>query len=117
MIVKSIKGENGLVLTKRYKSLYSLDLGKGYSAVLFNTPNDDYIVVDPYKYIDADGKEVEVSGYIQGVDEPYKTINHSFQTVIATPAQTAYMTVQGEWAVYYNRAGKIVGIELFDGQF
>ena len=78
---------------------------------------DDYIVVDPYKYIDADGNEVEVSGYIQGVDESYKTINHSFQTVIATPAQTAYMTVQGEWAVYYNRAGKIVGIELFDGQF
>lgn len=46
MIVRSIKGEDGLVLNKRYKSLYSLDLGMGYSAVLFNTPNDDYIVVD-----------------------------------------------------------------------
>ena len=45
-LARSIKGEDGLVLTKRYKSLYSLDLGRGYSAVLFNTPNDDYIVVD-----------------------------------------------------------------------
>jgi hypothetical protein len=77
----------------------------------------DYIIVEPFAYIDADGNEVVENGYIQGVSDPYKVINSNFQTVIATPAQTAYMTVQGEWAVYYNRAGKIVGIEYFDGQF
>ena len=40
-----------------------------------------------------------------------------FSTVIATAGDVAFMTVQGEWAVYYNRAGKIVGIEYFEGQF
>jgi hypothetical protein len=55
-------------------------------------------------------------GSIQGVTVKTE-VNKKLGTVIATPAQTAYMTVQGEWAVYYNRAGKIVGIELFDGQF
>ena len=55
-------------------------------------------------------------GYIQGVSVKTE-VNKKLGTVIATPAQTAYMTVQGEWAVYYNRAGKIVGIEYFDGQF
>ena len=56
------------------------------------------------------------NGYIQG-SRVFNRINKAFQTVIATPDQTAYMTVQDEWAVYYNRAGKIVGIEYFDGQF
>lgn len=46
LIVKFIKGESDSVLTKHCKSLFSLGLEKGYSAVLFNTPNDDYIVVD-----------------------------------------------------------------------
>lgn len=46
IIVKCIRGEDDYVLTKHNKSLFSLDLGKGYSAVLFNTANDDYIVVD-----------------------------------------------------------------------
>lgn len=46
IIAKSIKGEDGLVLTKHQKSLYSLDLGGCYVGILFNTPNDDYIVVD-----------------------------------------------------------------------
>ena len=55
-------------------------------------------------------------GSIQGKNVSRAT-NTKLGTVVATPAQTAYMTVQGEWAVYYNRAGKIVGIEYFDGQF
>ena len=55
-------------------------------------------------------------GYIQGVSVKTE-VNKKLGTVIATPAQAAFLTVQGEWAVYYNRAGKIVGIELFDGQF
>ena len=83
----------------------------------YGLTKDDCVIVEPYKYINAKGEEVEVSGSIQGFYGSYKYINHDFQTVTATPAQTAYMTVQGEWAVYYNRAGKIVGIELFDGQF
>ncbi len=93
-------------------------------------PADDYIIVRPTQaYVEKEGKDffgnpttVKVyldrvnPGYIQGVS--VKTdVNKKLGTVIATPAQTAYMTVQGEWAVYYNRAGKIVGIEYFDGQF
>jgi len=65
---------------------------------------------------DPKGNTVFSEGYIQGYTVTTK-VNKKLGTVIATPAQTAYMTVQGEWAVYYNRAGKIVGIEYFDGQF
>jgi hypothetical protein len=61
--------------------------------------------------------EAEYSvGKIQGYTVTTK-VNTKLSTVKATPDQTAFMTVQGEWAVYYNRAGKIVGIEYFDGQF
>ena len=67
--------------------------------------------------ITVDGKDVVVPGSIQLIEE-YDGINpKSIQTVNATPLQTAFMTVQGEWAVYYNRAGRIVGIEKFEGQF
>ena len=67
-------------------------------------------------YIDIDGDLVD--GWIRYTD-PCGTYvaNHHYYTVKATPADTAYMTQQGDWAVYYNRAGKIVGIELFEGQF
>lgn len=80
----------------------------------------DYPTVDGYydiliPYIDE--FNVYHPGYIQLIEEYDGIDPKSIQTVIATPDQTAYMTVQGEWAVYYNRAGKIVGIELFDGQF
>jgi len=62
------------------------------------------------------GDKVFVPGYIRGVDTKVE-FNNKYSTVVATPADTAFMTVQGEWAVYYNRAGKIVGIEYFEGQF
>ena len=64
----------------------------------------------------VEGSWTYTNGYIQGYTVKTQ-VNKKLGTVIATPAQTAYMTVQGEWAVYYNRAGKIVGIEYFDGQF
>jgi len=90
-------------------------------------PSHAYIEVDgkdtfgnPIKMkqylFDNEGNPVINEGYIQGISVSTKT-NTKLGTVVATPAQTAYMTVQGEWAVYYNRAGKIVGIEYFDGQF
>lgn len=80
--------------------------------------DEDYIIVLPFEYVDATGKTIKVNGSIKLADEIFDGIDpKSIQTVIATPAQTAFMTVQGEWAVYYNRAGKIVGIEYFDGQF
>jgi hypothetical protein len=73
---------------------------------------------------DPDGNKMYREGYIQGfsvtveqntkIDLPTAPV---VSTVSATPLQTAFMTVQGEWAVYYNRAGRIVGIEKFDGQF
>ena len=76
-----------------------------------------YDIQKPTVVKDADGNDVVVPGYIQLI-EKYDGIDpESIQTVIATPDQAAFLTVQGEWAVYYNRAGKIVGIELFDGQF
>jgi len=101
------KGESPLTVSDQiasYKSQY---------------PGLNYDIVLPHSYTPVGGgKTVTVNGYIQlesiitnGIDP------ESIQAVEATPAQTAYMTVQGEWAVYYNRAGKIVGIELFDGQF
>ena len=80
--------------------------------------DEDYIIVLPFEYVDATGKTIKVNGSIKLADETFDGIDpESIQTVIATPDQTAFMTVQGEWAVYYNRAGKIVGIEYFDGQF
>ena len=73
---------------------------------------EEYDFAAPYEVYDAKtGEKIVVPGYIKG--EKYVPVT----SVIATPADTAFMTVQGEWAVYYNRAGKIVGIEYFDGQF
>lgn len=78
---------------------------------------DEYSIVMPRQEINEKGKKVTVEGSIQGRRNPYKFINPDFQTVIATPDQIAYMTEQDGWAVYYNRAGKIIGVELFNGQF
>ena len=80
-------------------------------------PGLNYEIVLPVEYVDLDGDTVWSYGYIKLHDVEDGIDPKSIQTVIATPGQTAFMTVQGEWAVYYNRAGKIVGIEYFDGQF
>ena len=110
-------------------------------------PSDDYEIVRPgpvTKTVEVKDKFGNVStkqepvknergvvlyhdGYIQGisvkteknekVDLPVAPEAPVVSTVDANPLQTAFMTVQGEWAVYYNRAGRIVGIEKFDGQF
>ena len=76
-----------------------------------------YDIQKPTVVKDEDGNDVVIPGYIQLIEEYDGIDPESIQTVIATPDQAAFLTVQGEWAVYYNRAGKIVGIELFDGQF
>ena len=76
----------------------------------------DYDIELPVEYVDEDGKTHTSFGYIQ-LDAVYDGINpKSISTVNAKPSDTAYMTVQGEWAVYYNRAGKIVGIEYYDAE-
>ena len=77
---------------------------------LYGLTSADCVIVEPIE-VDKDGAKIVVPGYIKGA----KTTPIS--TVSATAGQTAFMTVQGEWAVYYNRAGNIVGIEKFDGQF
>ena len=83
-----------------------LDAKGAFDEAKWNKAIEDYVTMYP-EYSD-----------LQGTDPcPIIRKNHHFQTVIATPDQTAFMTVQGERAVYYNRAGKIVGIEYFDGQF
>ena len=79
----------------------------------FGNPITEEVDVKKYK----DNKyPIYEEGSIQGVTVKTE-VNKKLGTVIATPAQAAFYTVQGEWAVYYNRAGKIVGIEYFDGQF
>ncbi len=81
-------------------------------------PDLVYDIIPPVTLVDADGNPVDViPGRIQGTVVRPGINPKSISTVSATPSQTAFMTVQGEWAVYYNRAGKIVGIELFEGQF
>ena len=77
---------------------------------LYGLTLKDCEVVAPKEVI-KDGAKTVIPGYIKGA----KTVPIS--TVVATPAQAAFLTVQGEWAVSYNRAGKIVKIEKFDGQF
>lgn len=78
---------------------------------------DEYKIVMPYQYFNEKGKKITVKGSVQGWRNPYKVVNPGFQTAIATPDQIAYLTEQDGWAVYYNREGKIVGVEFFDGQF
>ena len=61
--------------------------------------DEDYIIVLPFEYVDATGKTIKVNGSIKLADETFDGIDpKSIQTVIATPGQTAFMTVQGEWA-------------------
>lgn len=77
-----------------------------------------YDWVLPVKYVDKDGNVKWTEGYIQGNGYSFNGIDpKSISTVKATPDQAAFLTVQGDWAVYYNRSGHIVGIELYDGQF
>ena len=81
---------------------------------LSNVKKDSLELVRPT--IDEDG--IVWNGHIRFVYKCHvNNVNHHFQTRNATPDQTAFMTVQNGWAVYYNRSGKIVGIELFEGQF
>ena len=100
-----------------------LDAKGAFDEAKWNKAIEDYVTMYP-EYSDLTiirpvvNGAIVVDGFIQGTDPcPIIRKNHHFQTVIATPDQTAFMTVQGERAVYYNRAGKIVGIEYFDGQF
>jgi hypothetical protein len=65
--------------------------------------------------VDTNGNLIG-TGYIVG-SRVFNRVNKYYQTVKATPDQAAFLTVQDGWAVYYNRAGKIVGIEPFEGQF
>ncbi len=81
---------------------------------LSNVKKDSLEIVRPR--VNARGNLID--GSIQFTYKCHtNVVNPYFQTVVATPDQTAFMTVQNGWAVYYNRAGKIVGIELFEGQF
>jgi len=82
-----------------------------YYKTLFPLDNeDDYEIVLPQVIENGPYTEI-IPGYIKG--SSFRPIS----TVKATAADHAYFTVQGDWAVYYNREGKIVGIEVFDGQF
>ena len=81
-----------------YKALFPLD------------NEDDYEIVLPQVIKNGPFTDI-IPGYIKG--SSFRPIS----TVRAYPSDHAYFTVQGDWAVYYNREGKIVGIELFDGQF
>jgi len=83
------------------------DVDKQIAAYKAQYKYDNYEIVAPQK-VTLNGVETEYPGYIKGTSESV------LQTVLATPADTAYMTVQGEWAVYYNREGKIVGIEAYE---
>jgi dipeptidyl aminopeptidase/acylaminoacyl peptidase len=86
-----------------------------YKAAYPGNDDYDYIIVEPVQYVDEDGNTVWSYGYIM-LDCIEDGLNVS--VVNATPDQTAFMTVQGEWAVYYNRHGDIVGVEPFvDGMF
>ena len=109
------------VIVRNYKEQYpagSYDIVKPSRAYIEVDGKDTFgnpiKVKQPLTY--PDGSPVINEGHIQGISVSTQ-VNKKLGTVVATPAQTAYMTVQGEWAVYYNRAGKIVGIEYFDGQF
>lgn len=62
----------------------------------------------------------EASLYVDGKIVGTVTVreyNPNANTVIATPDQAAIATLQGEFLVYYNRGGNIVGIEPYEGQF
>jgi hypothetical protein len=83
-----------------------------YMTLIGDSNKKHYEIVEPVKVED----NVYIPGYIQLNYTTPKNFD-TFSTVRATPYQTAFMTVQGDWAVYYSRSGRIVGIELFDGQF
>ena len=81
-------------------------------------PSKTYLKdVEGKSYIlDVNGDKIVVD-YKDGLVYTAKKTSNPAQTRKAYPSDHAYLTVQGDWAVYYNRAGKIVGIELFEGQF
>ena len=81
-------------------------------------PSKTYLKdVEGKSYIlDVNGDKIVVD-YKDGLVYTAKKTSNPAQTRKAYPADHAYLTVQGDWAVYYNRAGKIVGVELFEGQF
>ena len=78
------------------------------------------------EYIDENGQVaespvVDVNGnlvYTEGEMRAYTVKTKYFKTNIATPDQIAFITLQDdEWVVYYNRSGKIVGVEHYENQF
>jgi hypothetical protein len=63
-----------------------------------------------------DEESIYVDGKIYGTTT-VREYNPNANTVIATPDQAAIATLQGDFVVYYNRGGNIVGIETYEGQF
>ncbi len=101
---KTVAPKRDLTDMKTYKNEIASYLA------LYGLTEKDCEIVKPI-VVDKDGAKTVVPGYIKGAKIT------PISTVVATPAQAAFLTVQGEWAVSYNRAGKIVKIEKFDGQF
>jgi hypothetical protein len=61
----------------------------------------------------------EVIGFKEGSMKGVKTttsVNKKLATNKATAYDSAFATLEGEWLVYRNRKGTIVGIELYEGQ-
>ena len=60
-------------------------------------------------YVEIAGVKVPVAGKLQAVKDNF------IQVVTANASQEAYITLQGDWIVSYNRAGDIVKIAFNDG--
>ena len=77
-------------------------------------------VIKPQHMVDKDGKDIYINGAVKAYKEEtvYNRYPGKRKTNLAIPSQAAFVTLQeDEWVVYYNRSGKIVGIEYYDGQF
>lgn len=65
---------------------------------------------------DDNGNVVYSTGYIKGYSEETE-FSPVMGTTVYGSKQIAFMTVQGEWAVYYNLKGTIVDVLYYEGQF
>lgn len=112
--IETVKGTDNMEhklrdFIKKYGSKYEIEYDEPQQ--VFETVVDEEGNTVEVPKLDKDGNPV----YIDGEIRAYTMKTKYFATNVATPDQIAFITLQDEWIVCYNRSGKIVSIEYFDG--
>ena len=97
--------------TEKYGEKYQIEYDEPKQVFDLFTDEQGYTYKLPRQ--DENGEDVYEDGEIRA----YTFQVQYFATNIATPDQIAFITLQDEWIVCYNRSGQIVSVDYNENQF